>query len=178
MLNMITAIILTAEPQDVEPTALGLNAGGWVAMAMLAVILITVWQKVPSLVAAMLDKRIAEIKDQLESATKLRAEAEALKAEYEAKAKALEADAAAMMEHAQAEAKLLVTKAESDCKDLITRRTQMAQDKIAAAEAAGIAHVRAKAAETTANAAQKLIMDGHGAAQDKKLVTDAIAALN
>ena len=72
---------------DLEPTALGLDAGGWVAAAMLAVFALLLWKKIPAMLAGMLDKRIAEVTAQLESASRLRAEAESLKAEYEAKAR-------------------------------------------------------------------------------------------
>jgi len=167
----------TAIPET-EPTALGLDAGGWVAASMVVVILVLLWQKVPALVAGMLDKQIAAIREQLDSATKLRTEAEALKAEYAAKAKAMVKDAEAMMAHAETESKALIAQAEVDAKALIVRRTQMATDKIAAAERSAVADLRARAADATAAAARKLIIDGHSAAADKSLVTDAIATLN
>ncbi|MBU6206067.1 MAG: F0F1 ATP synthase subunit B [Alphaproteobacteria bacterium] len=178
MVDALMLLAVAAEAPEAEPTAFGLDAGGWVAAAMLVVFAILLWQKVPALVAGMLDKRIAEIKAQLDSAAKLRLEAEALKAEYEAKAKALVSDAEAMLAHAQNEAKLIVAKAEAETKMTIKNRTQMAKDKIAAAEAAAIAEVRVKAAVASAAAARKLIADRHGAAQDKALVSDAIARLN
>ncbi len=175
MVETTTAAIGTPE---VEPTAFGLDAGGWVAMAMIAVIGIMIWQKVPALIASMLDKRIGDIRSQLDAATTLRAEAETLKSEYEAKAKAMVADAAAVMAHANTEAKALIAQAEIDTKALIARRSQMATDKIAAAERAALADVRARAAEASTAAARKLIIDGHGAAQDKALISEAIARLN
>ncbi len=175
---MIETLSATTAAPEAEPTALGLDAGGWVAASMLVVILVLLWQKVPALVAGMLDKQIAAIKDQLDSATRLRTEAEALKAEYAAKAAAMIKDAEAMLAHAESDSKALIAKAEADAKALIARRTQMAGDKIAAAERAALADVRARAAEATTAAARKLIIEGHGAAADTALVSDAIAALN
>jgi F-type H+-transporting ATPase subunit b len=163
---------------EAEPTAFGLDAGGWVALSMVLVIAVLLWQKVPAMIAGMLDKQIAEIKTQLDSAKTLRAEAEALKAEYAAKAATMIKDAAAMMDHAQVESKAIIAQAEVAAKALVARRTQMASDKIAAAERAAIADVRARAAGATAAAARKLIIDGHGAAQDKSFISDAIATLN
>ena len=75
-----------------EPTALGLDATAWVALAMIAVIAIMLWKKVPAAIGKALDKKIAGIREQLDEAAKLRAEAEALKAEYEAKAAAAGAE--------------------------------------------------------------------------------------
>jgi len=71
---------------EAEPTFLGLNPGGWVALAMLFVFAILIWKKVPAAIGKALDGKIALIRDQLAEAENLRKEAEALKAEYEAKA--------------------------------------------------------------------------------------------
>src|SRR5688572_15147694 len=85
-----------------EPTALFLDPTGWVALAMLAVILLMVWKKVPTAVGKALDKKIALIREQLEEAESLRKEAEALKAEYQAKAQAADSDAKSIIERAEA----------------------------------------------------------------------------
>lgn len=161
-----------------DPSALGLDATMWVALAMLVVIGLAVWKKVPAMVAGMLDKRIGEIRKQLDEATQLRREAEALKAEYEAKAAAAASDAEAMLAHAHVEAQAIVAKAEVDATTLIARRQSMAEDKIAAAERAAIAEVRTKAASAAAAAAASLIAAHHDAATDKALVDSAIARMN
>lgn len=160
------------------PAALGMDATMWVALAMLLVIGLAVWKKVPALIGGMLDKQIDAIKAQLDQATNLRREAEAIKAEYEAKAKAAEADAAAMRASAEEEAKAIVAKAKVDATALIERRGKAAEEKIAAAERAAIADVRAKAAATATAAAAALIGDLHGKAADKALVDGTIATLN
>ena len=56
----------------VEPTAFGMNATVWVSIAMLVFLGILVWKGVPAAIAAMLDKRIAEIAKQLTEAEQLR----------------------------------------------------------------------------------------------------------
>ncbi|MBB5687014.1 F0F1 ATP synthase subunit B [Sphingobium boeckii] len=160
-----------------ELSALGLNPAAWVSLAMLVFILILLWKKVPALLGGALDKQIATIREQLDEAKTLRAEAEALRAEYEAKVKSAEAEATVMREHAEAEAKQILADAKDHAKDLTARRTKMAEDKIGAAERAAIASVRTKAAEAAAAAAASLIAQGHGAAQDKPLVDQTIAGL-
>jgi F-type H+-transporting ATPase subunit b len=161
-----------------DPSALGLDATMWVALAMLVVIALAIWKKVPAMVAGMLDKRIAEIRKQLDEAKQLRTEAEALKAEYEGKAAAANADADAMRAHAHVEAEAILAKAEADATALIGRRQAMAEDRIAAAERTAIAQVRAKTASAAASAAASLIAANHNAASDKPLVDSAIARLN
>ena len=160
------------------PTAWGLDPGGWVAMSMVAVFGIMLWKKVPALVAGMLDKQIAGIREQLDAASNLRKEAEALKAEYAAKAKGAAKEAEAVKAAAAKEADDIVAQAKKDATALIARRTQMAEDKIGAAERAAIAEVRAKAASTASAAAAMIIASTHDAKADKPLIDATIARLN
>lgn len=166
----------TAVPHA-EPAALGLDATAWVALAMLVVLGVMLWKKVPAAIGKALDKKIAGIREQLDEAAKLRAEAEALKAEYEAKAAQAGAEAATMLERARHEADGIIQQAKTDSAALVERRTRMAEDKIGAAERAAIAEVRAKAASAAAAAAEKLIAEQHDAAADKSMVDQTIAGL-
>ena len=160
-----------------EPTALGLNAGGWVALAMLVVFAIMIWKRVPSAVAKTLDDQIAAIRKRLVEAASLRAEAEQLKKEYQKKAKAADKEAAAMIDRAKHEAEAIVAKANSDAEALVERRAKMAEEKIAAEERNAINELRAAAATAATRAAEKLIADRHDAASDAKLIDQAISTL-
>lgn len=162
----------------VTPTALGIDPSGWVALSMVAVFLIMLRMKVPAMVAGMLDKKIAGIKENLDAAARLRKEAEALKAEYEAKLADTAKHADELRVHAEDEAKLIISKAKADATALIARRTKSAEDKIAAAERAAIADLRARAADAATAAAAQLIASGHDAKADKGLVDQAISRLN
>lgn len=164
--------------EHVTPSALGFDASMLVALAMLAVIVLAIWKKVPAMIAGALDNQIAGIRQQLDQATALRAEAEAIKAEYEAKAKQAAKDAEAMKAAAEEEAKAIVARAKSDATALIGRRAQAAEDKIAAAERAAIADVRKTAATAAAAAAAQLISAHHDAKADAALIDQSIASLN
>lgn len=161
-----------------DPAVLGFDATGWVSIAMIAFLAILVWKKVPAVIGAALDKKIAAIRYNLDEAKKLRVEAEALRAEYDAKVKQAEAEAVAMRDHADAEAKQILADAHARAADVTVRRTRMAEDKIAAAERAAIAQIRSKAAEAAATAAASLIANGHGAGEDKVLVDQTIAGIS
>nr|WP_047168782.1 ATP synthase subunit B [Sphingomonas sp. Y57] len=165
------------EEHHVDPTALGMTATAWVSLAMVIVILLLLWKKVPSVIGASLDKKIASIRANLDEAAALRADAEKLKAEYEAKAKAAAKEAEDMLAHARAEAEAIVGQARVDATALIERRGKMAEDKIAAAERGAVAEVRAKAANAAAAAAAALIAERNNAKADKALVDGAIDAL-
>ena len=164
--------------EHATPSALGFDATMLVALAMLVVILLALWKKVPAMIAGALDGQIAGIKQQLDQATALRAEAENIKSEYEAKAKQAIVDADAMKASAEAEAKLIVARAKSDASALIERRAKAAEEKIAAAERAAIADVRNKAASAAAAAAAQLIAAHHDAKADAALIDQSIASLN
>ena len=160
-----------------EPTALGLDAGGWVALAMLVVFGIMLWKRVPALIAAALDKKIAGIREQLDTASKLREEAAALKAEYDAKVKAADGEIAALKAAAEKQAADLVAKAKTDAAQLIARHKALSEAKIAAAERAAVDEFRARMATAAAAAAGSLIGEQHDPATDKKLVDQVIGGL-
>lgn len=162
----------------VEPELLGLVPFQWVSISMLVFICIAIFgAKVHKTIAAGLDSKIAGIREQLDEAKSLRADAEALREEYAAKIAGAEQDAAAMIESAKAEAVSIVEKAETDTAALIVRREQMAEDKIGAAERQAIDELRATAANASTAAAASLIAAEHNAEADSKLADEAIAAL-
>lgn len=166
-----------AEAGHEGPSSFGLGAGGWVGLSMLVFLAILAWKGVHKIIAGGLDKKIAEIKGQLDEAKKLRAEAEALRKEYADKIANAEKDAAAMLAHAQHEADAILAKAETDGKTMVERRKKMAEDKIAAAERAAIDELRDAAARASATAAGKLIAEKHDADADSALVDRTISAI-
>lgn len=165
-----------AGAEHAEPAIAGvLNATVIVSISMLVLVGIMLWKKVPALIGSMLDGKIAAIRAQLDEASDLRKEAEALRAEYQGKLAALDGEAAAIRERAEQEASLVVAKAKEDAAALVARRQRMAEDRIAAAERSAIAEVRDTATRAAVAAAQQLIVEGHSAAADKPLVEKAIA---
>src|SRR3954449_3972896 len=162
---------------EAEPTFLGLNPGGWVALAMIVVFAVLIWKKVPGAIGRALDDKIKLIRDQLAEAESLRKEAEALRAEYEKKAASADKDRAALLERAKHEADEIVAKAKTDAEALIERRTRRAEDKIAAEERAAVEQLRAAAADAATKAAARLIAERHDAKTDEQLVNRAIAEI-
>lgn len=166
----------TAEPY-VELNSHGIDLTAWVSLAMLGLIAIFLWKKVPALIAGGLDKKIDEIRTQLDEAKSLREEAEALRNEYSAKIANAEVDAQAMLEHARKEAGQIVSKAEEDSALMIVRRQKMAEDKIAAAERGAIEELRIRAITAATGAAHQLIAEQHNAGADTQLVNEAISEI-
>lgn len=166
-----------AAGEHATPSAFGITAPMFIALAMIVVLAMMAWKKVPAAIGKALDHKIGGIREQLAEAEALRKEAEALKGEYEAKAAAAEADAAAMVERARHEAAALLAKARDDAEALVERRTRMAEEKIAAEELAAIQQLRAAAADTASRAAARLIAERLDAKADATMVDSAIGDL-
>ncbi|RPF70619.1 F0F1 ATP synthase subunit B family protein [Aurantiacibacter spongiae] len=165
-------------PVHAEPELLGYAPFQWVSVAMAVLLLIAfVYAKVHRSLAGGLDARIAAIRENLDEAKALRAEAEALREEYAGKIADAEKDAEAMLDNARREADSIVAKAEDDTTAMIARRERMAQDKIASAERQAVAELRAKAADASTAAAARLIRQNHTEAADRALADEAIASI-
>lgn len=161
-----------------DPAIFGiLDATVIVSLAMLVVIGLMLWKKVPAAIGGALDKKIAGIREQLDEASRLRAEAEALRAEYEAKSAGAAAEAQTILDRARHEAEAIVQQAKLDSAALVERRQRMAEDKIAAAERSAVAEVRARAVTAAAAAAARLIAEQHDANADRTMVDQTIAGL-
>ena len=178
MADATTAETLAHGGEHAKPTALGLDASAWVSLAMLVLIGIMIWKKVPAVVGKMLDGQIDAIRRNLDEAAALRADAEKLKAEYEAKRAGAEQETAAMLSAARADADALIANARVQADTLVARRTAMAETKIAAAERAATDEVRAIAARAATEAAARLMQDKLDSASRDRLVDQAIGELD
>jgi F-type H+-transporting ATPase subunit b len=176
--DLLTILSTAAgEAEAAAPSAFGVQDYQWVSLAMLVLIGVFVWKKVPGIITGGLDAKIAEIRRQLDEAKSLRAEAEALRDQYAAKIAGAERDAETMMTTAREEADAIIARAETDSVTMVARRQRMAEDKIAAAERTAIADVKAQTVTAAAAAAHKLISERHDGAADKALADEVIAAL-
>lgn len=128
-------------------------------------------------IAGMLDARAKAIRSELDEATRLRQEAEAmLKDAEDRRAEAL-AEAKSLLEAAKAEAERVAAEATAEAEVAAKRRERMAVDRIAAAEKAAVGEVRAAATEVATRAAAEVIRKELDATADSTLVNRAIAGL-
>ena len=181
MLDLLTAATAAhAGEEHAEAAAFGiamLSPGFFVALAMLVVFAIAFKAGALAMIAGMLDAKIAGIRQQLDEAKALRAEAERLRDEYARKAAEAEKDIAAMRASAERNAVEIVEKAKADAAALIARHKAASTAKIAAAQRAAVAELRATAATAAAAAARGLIADKHGEQADRKLADEIIAGI-
>lgn len=172
-----TEVATTHGVEHVEPSLFGMAPFQIVALAMLVLVLIMLWKRVPGTITRGIDGKIAAIKQQLDEAKALRAEAENLREEYAAKIAGAEKDAEAMLANARTEAEDILAKAEADGKAMVIRRERMATDKIAAAEREAVESVRNRAVTAATAASRKLIAEKHGQDADRVLADKVIAGL-
>lgn len=129
----------------------------WVGVGLVLFLLILVYFKVPGMAFRTLDARSAKIKSTLDEAEHLRAEAAALLASLKAKRGDAERQAAKMLADAELEAKRLEAEAKVRLEEQIARRSALADRRIANAESAALADVKAAAADMAAQAAEALL---------------------
>jgi F-type H+-transporting ATPase subunit b len=124
-----------------------------------------------------LDARAARIRAELDEARRLREVAERLVAEYRAKEREAVAEAEAIVAHAKQEAERIAAQAARDLEQALKRRQQIAEERIAQAEAKALAEVRTAAIDVAIAAARDVIADGIDQKRGAALLDAAIVAL-
>jgi F-type H+-transporting ATPase subunit b len=149
----------------------------WVAVAMAIFLVVMVYLGVPGMVTKMLDARADGIRDELDQARKLRHEAEATLKQYEAKRVEAEQQAQSIVANAKAEAERIAAEANAALQAQIERKTKAAEQKIAQAETAALAEVRAAAAAAAVQAAESVLKGQMTEAKGEALIDAAIRDL-
>ena len=129
----------------------------WVAIAFIVFAAAIIYLGVPGKVVGLLDQRSDAIAQELEEARKLRAEAEAILADYKRRAENTDAEAAAILEQAEREAALYAKEARTAFDETMARRMAIAEQKIKLEEEKARKQIRAQAAELAVAAAEHLI---------------------
>lgn len=135
------------------------EAESWVGVGTLIFFALLLWKKVPAMLGKALDGRAAGIAKELDDAKRLREEAQGLLDQYKKKQADAEKEAAAIVTAARAEAESYAKEMRVQIAQAIERRGKVAQEKIAQAEAAALAELRALAADAAVSAAEKLIAE-------------------
>lgn len=142
-----------------------LDENMWVALGALAFVVL-VWRRGWQALTAMLDKRSAEIRKNLDEAKALRLEAQKELSKCHTMQRTAKKEAEAILATAQKAAEDIEKTAEENAKRLIERRTAQADAKIATLEAQAMQEIRTHTAHLTSQATAKLIakkLDGKAA---------------
>jgi len=153
------------------------EAHTWEAIGLVTFIVLLIWLKAPAMALGALDSRAAKIQAQLDEATKLREEAQALLAEIKTRREAGERQAEEMLAQAKADAERMSAEAKVKLEADIKRRQQLAERRIALAETQAAAEVRAAAADLAAEAAEQVLATRIAVAKSDPLVDAGLAKL-
>lgn len=148
----------------------------WVSVAFLLFMILAIKYIFP-VVAKGLDGRTNKIRDQLEQASRLRAEAEALLATYKRQQEEKLKEAESIIAAAQRDAAALRVSAAEELNAAIERRSQQAQEKIARAELDAVAHIRTQIIEMATAAARTSIAQQLQGQSEDPAVARALAAI-
>lgn len=149
----------------------------WVAVALAIFFVVMVYLGIPGQIAKMLDARADGIRNELDEARKLRQEAEATLKQYEAKRVEAEKQAQDIVANAKAEAERIAAEANAQLQQYIERKTKAAEQKIAQAESAALAEVRAAAAAAAVQAAEAVLKGQMTESKGDTLINSAIRDL-
>jgi F-type H+-transporting ATPase subunit b len=130
----------------------------WVAVAFI-IVAILLYRPVSKALAKTLDGRRDEIKNRLDEAQRLHAEAQTLLATHQQRLREAQRDAESMLDTARAEAERLTTTGLRDLEELLKRREQQAVARIAQAETDAVREVRGVAVDVAIAAARKVIAE-------------------
>ena len=126
---------------------------------------------------AGLDSRAERIRKELDHATQLRKDAEALLAEYKQKRLDAEKEAASIISAAKADAEEFAAETRRKLTESLERRSKQAEQKIAQAEAAAIKDVRNVATDLAIAASHHLAAEAAKAGKGAELISQSIAAV-
>ncbi|THD64412.1 ATP F0F1 synthase subunit B [Phenylobacterium sp.] len=153
------------------------DAHFWVGVALIVFLAILVFVGVPKLAMQALDARGKKVQEQLEEATRLREEAQALLSRIQADREASDALSKEILANAQEQATRMQAEAQERLAEQIERRGQLAERRIATAEAQAAAEVKAAAVDLAAQMAEQVLTARLAGAKSDPLIDAAIGQL-
>ena len=148
----------------------------WILIAFVVAVVILVRKGLPGL-TGNLDARAERIRQSIEEAKRLRAEAEATLGEYQRKQRDAMSEAQAIVTQAQADAERLAAQAEAALARSLAQREQQVLDKIAQAEARALTEVRNVAVSVAIQATRQIMIESLTPERSSALIDQAIESL-
>ena len=132
------------------------------------------WKGVHKAIAKSLDERAETISNDLDEARRLREEAQTLLASYHRKQSEAEKLAEDIVAQARKDAATMAADARAQLAEKLERRTQVAEEKIAAAEAQAMNDVKARAAQLAVEAAETILRKDLRASDHSRLISEGL----
>ena len=149
----------------------------WVFAAVLIFVAL-VWKPAKRRLIGALDARAERIREELETAHRLRGEAEQALADFRLRQRQAVAEAEGILAHAKAEAERVAQQSARDLEEVLRRRRRLAEERIAQEEARALAEIRSAAVDVAIAAARRVIAAELDRGRGAALIDAAIAALD
>lgn len=153
------------------------NTNFIVLLAFILFLLVLIYFRVPSLLAAVLDRRAEAIKKELDEARELREEAQSVLANYERRQKEVQEQANRIISSARLEAEAEADRAREMLKVTVDRRLAAAEEQITSSHAALKKEVQDKAIKIAVSAASRVISEQMTVAKANKLIDESISEI-
>ena len=153
------------------------DTGLWVAISF-ALFLFLAFKMGRHSIMQKLDGRVEEVKSEIETAERLRVEAQELLAQYQRKQRDAETEAKDIIKKSKDQAKLIKKNAEIELEDIMARREAQLADRLKRLEEKAIADIQNHAAELAMNATKEMIVQTLDEKMNEKLNKDAIDSLS
>ena len=148
----------------------------WILLAVVAFV-IGVWKPARRAILGRLDARAVRIRDELETARRLREEAQQALATYQKQQREAAAEAEAILAHARTEAEHIAAQAARNLEETLERRQRLAKEQIAQEEAKALAEIRAITVDVAISAARQAIVAELDERRGAALIDAAIGEL-
>jgi F-type H+-transporting ATPase subunit b len=152
------------------------NTNFWVAVSFTVFVLGTI-KFAGKKITGALDAKIASIKSEIETAEKLKADTEALLADYQAKQRDAEIEAQRIIEDAKSAALGIQQMAEADLAEAMTRREAQLTERLKMLEEQTIADIQNHAAELALQATREIVVNTMDQKSGDRLIDQAIASV-
>lgn len=153
------------------------NTTLWVSFSFILFILLAI-KFAGKKITGALDAKIASIKAEIETAEKLRAEAQALLADFQAKQRDAEAEAQRIINDAKASASALQARTEEELAESMARREAQLMERLKRVEEKAMADIQNHAAELALQATREIVVKSMDDKTSSNLIDQAIASVS
>lgn len=149
----------------------------WVAISFIIFALI-LWRFGRNAMTALLDQRIKQIRDDIETAENLRTEAQELLAQYQRKHRDAVKEAEKIVSNAKEHAEKIRQMAEKDLAESMARRERQLEDRLGRLQESAIAEIQHYAANLAIEATREIIAGQLDQKANENLISDSIKAID